>query len=207
MPQMTTKLKKTLLICSCAAAAVAVICTIYVRAHPLVFNESFFGHAHCMKGGGIALNTYAHGHDGRFPYHTNGYGDALLLMTNEVGGWWASVTGPGYTEQPFLDALATSSHLVEEACGRAYVQGLSETNNPEIVLLFDKLPTPGGDHCHFFRRISAPLGREVWTVGGGMRFVPEGKWPAYSKEQIELVAAAGIVREKAEMYYSEVSKR
>jgi hypothetical protein len=204
---MTAKLKKLLLVSSCATAAVAVLCGLYVRAHPLVFNESFLGHAHCMKGGGLALDSYARGHYGKFPYHTNGYGDALLLMTNEVGVWWASVTGPGYTEQPFLNALATGSHLAEQACGRVYVQGLSVTDNPEITLLFDKLPTPGGDHCHLLRRLSAPLGREVWTIGSGMRFVPESKWPAYSKEQVELLAAAGIAREKAEMYYSEKSKK
>lgn len=204
---MTAKLKNRLLICSCTAGAVAAFCTVYVRAHPLVFNESFFGHAHCIKGGGIALDTYARDHNGRFPYHTNGYGDALLLMTNEVGGWWASVTGPGYTEEPFLNALAGNSHLPEQDCGRVYVQGLSTTDNPQIALLFDKLPTPGGDHCHLLRRVSAPLGREVWTIGSGMRFVPENKWPAFAKEQIDLLATAGIARQKAELYYSEQSKK
>jgi hypothetical protein len=87
-----------------------------------------------------------------------------------------------------------------------YVQGLSVTNKPEIALLFDKLPTPGGDHCHLLSRMFAPLGREVWTVGNGMRFVPEAKWPSYSKEQIELLVAAGIARKQAEMYYSEKPK-
>jgi hypothetical protein len=199
---MTAKTKKRLAAFLLASAGGAVVCTAYVRTHPLVFNESFFEHAHCMKGGGLALDSYAHDHNGRFPYDTNGYGDALLLMTNEVCGWWASVTGPGYTEQPFLNALATRSHLPEQACGRVYVQGLSQTDNSELVLLFDKLPTPGGDHCHLFRRLSAPLGREVWTIGGGMRFVPETRWPAYVKEQIELLVAAGVARKQAEMYYS-----
>ena len=203
---MTAKTKRRLAVFFLAAAVGVAACVAYVRTHPLVFNESFFEHAHCMKGAGLALNAYAHDHNGRFPFDTNGYGDALLLMTNEVGGWWASVTGPGYTEQPFISALATRSHLPEQACGRVYVQGLSETDNPEIVLLFDKLPTPGGDHCHLFRRLSAPLGREVWTIGGGMRFIPETKWSAYAKDQIQLLTVAGIAQKQAAMYYSEKPK-
>jgi hypothetical protein len=176
---------------------------IYVCTHPLVFNESFCGHAHCIKGGGLSLIAYASDHQGKFPYHTNGYGDALLLMTNEVCGWWASVTGPGYDEKPFLKALAQGSHLPEQACGRVYVQGLSENDNPEIVLLFDKLPTPGGDHCHFLRRMCAPLAREVWTVGAGTRQVLERDWPAFSRGQIELLVASGISRTEAERLYAQ----
>jgi hypothetical protein len=84
---------------------------------------------------------------------------------------------------------------------------LSETNDPEIVILFDKLPTPGGDHCHGFRRLSAPLGREIWTIGGSMKFIPESRWPAFAKEQIELLVVAGIPRDQAERYYSERPNR
>jgi hypothetical protein len=201
---MMAKLKRRLLICFCAATAVAAFCTYYVRAHPLVFNESFFEHAHCIKGGGISLEGYAQHHGGRFPFHTNGYGDALLLVND---GWDAALTGPGYDTQVFERARKTGEDAPENEFGRVYVQGLSETNDPEIALLFDKLPTPGGDHCHLFARISAPLGREVWTIGSGMPFIPESRWPAYSKRQIELLVAAGISRQQAETYYSEKPKK
>ncbi len=184
----------------------AAFCAIYVHTHPLVFNESFWSHAHCIKGGGLSLLTYAQEHNGRFPYHTNGYGDALLLMTNEVGGWWASVTGPGYDEAPFLKALATGSHLPEQACGRVYVQGLSQTDNPGIALLFDKQPTPGGDHCHLFRRLWAALSREVWTVGSGSTTVRESHWPEFARRQVELLTAAGIPRKEAERLYAAGAK-
>ena len=52
----------------------------------------------------------------------------------------------------------------------------------------------------------APLAREVWTVGGGQRVIKETDWPAYSKHQIELLVAAGLPKEQAEMYYSEKAK-
>src|SRR5690349_18510959 len=70
---------------------VSVATVAYIRTHPLVFNESFFEHGHCIKGAGLAISTYAQAHGGRFPFNTNGYGDALLSLTNEISGWWASV--------------------------------------------------------------------------------------------------------------------
>jgi hypothetical protein len=202
MADMRPKLK-WLLICIGALAICSGLAVYYIRTHPLVFNESFLGHAHCMKGGGIALQTYAAEHGDKYPYHTNGYGDALLLMTNEVCGWWESVTGPGYDAKPFLEALATGSHLPEEKCGRVYVQGLTTTDDPEIVLLFDKRPTPGGDHCHLFARMRHSLTREVWTINVGMNVVLERDWPAFSRHQIELLVAAGIPKAEAERLYAQ----
>lgn len=148
----------------------------------------------------MSLDGYAHEHDGRFPFHTNGYGDALLLVD---AGWDAALTGPGYDTEVFERTRRTGEDAPESEFGRVYVQGLSDTNDAEIAILFDKLPTPGGDHCHGFRRLSASLGREIWTIGSGMRFIPESRWPAFAKEQIELLVAAGIAREQAERYYSE----
>jgi hypothetical protein len=201
---MSPKLKRRISVFVCATAVIVALCTYYVRTHPLVFNESFLDHAHCMKGGGLGLMSYAHEHGGRFPFHTNGYGDALVLVND---GWDAALTGPGYDTQVFDRARKTGEDAPEREFGRVYVQGLSDTNDPEIAILFDKLPTPGGDHCHLFRRIFAPLGREIWTIGAGMRFIPESRWPAFAKEQIELLVAAGIAREQAERYYSERPKR
>ena len=71
--------------------------TIYVRTHPMVFNESFFGHAHCMPQASGALTQYALDHAGRFPEHTNGYGAALLLLV-PTNANWSVLTGPGYDE-------------------------------------------------------------------------------------------------------------
>src|SRR5438045_8719271 len=144
-----------------AMLVAAVFCVYYVKTHPLVFNESFFGHAHCIVGGGMSLRTYATEHHGRFPYHTNGYGDALLLVN---AGWDAALTGPGHNADVFKRARATGENAPESEFGRVYVQGLTATNDPKIALLFDKLPTPGGDHCHGLRRIWTPLAREALTI-------------------------------------------
>lgn len=199
---MSSKLKKRLSAFICAVGVVAAYCTYYVRAHPMVFNESFFGHAHCWKIADGYLAQYAQEHGGRFPFHTNGYGDAVMLIP-EV--WLGCFSGPGYDTKAWEQALRTGGHIPEDQCGRVYVQGLSVTNDPEIVLLFDKIPT-AGDHRHFFSRIGAPLVREIVKIGG-VEIVPETEWPALAKRQIELLVAAGIAREQAESYYSERPKR
>src|SRR5262249_37650919 len=160
--RMSRKLKNAVVAILCVMVAVVAFCAFYVRAHPLVFNESFFEHAHCIVITGLAFKSYASDHGGQFPADTNGYGNALLQLTNYVNDFWAGLTGPGYDGRVFADAAQTGRRIPEVECGRVYVQGLSETNDPNIAMFFDKMPTPGGDHCHGFHRLFAPLAREVW---------------------------------------------
>jgi hypothetical protein len=203
---MMLKLKRRFPVLLLAGAVIVALCALYVQTHPSVFNESFWEHAHCIKGTGLSLLQYAADHGGKFPSHTNGYGDALLLITNEMNNFWAGLTGPGYDGQVFAEAARTGRHIPEDACGRVYVQGLSQANDPQIALLFDKLATPGGDHCHLLARLRAPLVREVWTTGAGMKQIPETEWPAYSRHQIELLVAAGVAAKQAKSYYSKKPK-
>ena len=181
----------------CGLGAFAGLSVHYIKTHPFVFNESFFSHAHCWKIADGYLHQYASEHDGRFPFHTNGYGDAILLIP---GVWLECFSGPGYDTKAWEQARRTGGDVPEAKCGRVYVQGLSVTNDPEIIILFDKLPSPG-DHRHLFSRIDAPPVREVVKIGG-VEIIPESKWPAVAKQQVDLLVAAGIARKQAEMYYS-----
>jgi hypothetical protein len=171
-----------------------------------VFNESFLSHAHCITFADLSFAGYAMDHGGRFPYSTNGYGDALLLMNEELGGGWYSVTGPGYTAAVFEKALKTGGHVAEEACGRVYVQGLTTNNDGAIAILFDKIATPGGDHCHGFTRMWTPLAREVVTIGGGHSFVWKSEWQQFATNQIRLLTEAGIPKQEAERLYAPTLK-
>ena len=173
----------------------------YVRWHPLVFNESLWEHAHCMPQATLSLLTYASDNGGRFPSNTNGYGDALLLATNYIAGAWGSFTGPGYDAKVFAEAARTGRHIPEKACGRVYVQGLSQTNDPRIAMLFDKVAAPP-DHCQFPRRLWAGFFREVGFVDGSWRPVSVGQWPSFAKEQIDLLVQAGFSRDHAEQLYA-----
>ncbi len=199
---MTTRFKRRVVVLAGSAAVAAAVSGLYIKTHPLVFNESFFDHAHCIVQTGLALRFYAAEHDGKFPFDTNGYGNALLLLTNYVANFWGCLTGPGYDGKVFAVAAQTGQHIPEHECGRVYVQGLSETNEPEIALFFDKRASPGSDHCHGIHRLFAPLGREVWTVGCSHLFIRESQWAEFAARQIEMLVAAGISRQRAEELYS-----
>lgn len=202
-----TRRKKWLVGLVMVIAAFLVLAVIYVRTHPLVFNESMWGHAHCMPAAVLAFHEYANKHDGRFPFHPRGYGNALLLM-DEM--YYPNLTGPGYDVQPFLEAKRNGTDLAEDDCGRVYVQGLSlkpKCGLSNIVILFDKLPTPGGDHMPLPGRIWAPLGREVGYADASHRFIRETDWPAFAAEQIEILVKEGIARAEAERLYASKAKQ
>jgi len=149
----------------------------------------------------MAFAEYADSHNGIFPYDPDGYGDALLQI-DEIYDY--CLTGPGYSPEPFKRARQSGSHLSEAECGRVYIQGLSRSHRllrGDLVILYDKLPTPGGDHAHIFERFWAPYGREILFMTGGHRFVPQAEWPALAEEQIELLVEYGLTREEAEGYY------
>ena len=178
---------------------------IYVRSHPLVFNDSFFEHTHCIVQASGALSQYASDNFGRFPAHTNGYGDALLLLIPEYTPW-SVLTGPGYNAHADEKWKLSSANVPEVECGRVYVQGLTETNNPEIAILFDKLPSPGGDHCHLLTRFTAPLCREVLFLDGSHRTIRESNWPEFAENQIALLVKEGFDRTAAKAIYAEKGK-
>ena len=183
----------------------AIACVVYVRTHPLVFNESFFQHAHCMAQTAGTFPLYARDNFGRFPTHTNGYGDALLILVPDYTPW-SLLTGPGYDSNADREWKRTGANVPESECGRVYVQGLTETNNPSIAILFDKVPTPGGDHCHGLNRLNTPLCRDVLFLSGRRDTIDESKWPDFAKNQIELLVNEGFSRAAAEQIYAEKGK-
>jgi len=179
----------------------------YVATHPLVLNESFLSHVRCISQVGLAFRQSAREHFGQFPAHTHGSGDALLLLLAEGCERSHALTGPGYGRFVFDRALTNRTDLPESECRRVYVQGLRETSNPEIVLLFDKLPSPGGDHCHGLARLRAPLCREVAFVDGSHRTVREADWPEFFRKQVVLLVQEGFSNEQAEAIYAEKGRQ
>lgn len=172
-----------------------------IKSHPLVFNESLWEHGHCMPQAASALLIYAKEHQGRFPCHTNGYGDALLMAAEE--GPWYYLTGPGYDDtRVFAEAAAHGGDVDERQCGRVYIQGLSETNDVRIAILFDKVAAPP-DHCHFRQRLWVGYVREVCFVNGSWRTVPVEQWKEFARQQVHLLLEAGFTRQQAEQLYAE----
>jgi hypothetical protein len=108
------------------------------------------------------------------------------------------ITGPGDRGEVLKRALKTGERIPEEKCSRVYIQGLSETNDSQIAVLFDKRSSPGGDHFH---RPWGALLRELCLLDGSMQVIPEKRWPEFASNQVELLVQAGIPRAAAERHY------
>jgi hypothetical protein len=68
---------------------------IYVSTHPLVFMDT---HRHCIKAALLEMERYAAEHEGRYPFHPRGYGNAALLTSHRFvlprGREWSSLRCP-----------------------------------------------------------------------------------------------------------------
>ena len=179
--------------CLCGLPLVAVI---GLFAEGLL--NPFGRHQHCMKGTGLTFLHYAGEHGGRFPFHTNGFGDAIVTLLKELPDDPRLFTAPGDDGTLLSKFMESGGNVPEERCTRAYVQGLSEGSNPEIALIFDRYPTRGGDHSRSPWRTKL---REVWMLGSGLKIIKERDWPEFARKQIELLVAEGITRSEAEEYY------
>lgn len=149
-----------------AASMVCIVVTLWVvvKLNPLIFNESFFGHAHCIKIANGALRIYAQDR-GTWPYHTNGFGDAILSFDSVD---WPMFTGPGFDTTELREAFEQNRDLDENKIGRIYVQSLAKLANPNIAVLFDQNASPG-DHAHGLQRFSARAISKVLEVSAGMQ--------------------------------------
>jgi hypothetical protein len=155
-------------------------------------------HGHCIKQASLALRIYSSDHFGKFPFSTNGFGDALLIWVKEDPSVINSICGPDDDGHIFEEALKYNSTVREEQCSRLYIQGLSETNDPGICILFDKKSCKGGDHGR------SPWGhrvRELCLLDGSMQIIRDEDWPEFSRQQIELLVVAGFSRTNALHFY------
>ena len=145
------------------------------------------------------LEAYADGHEGNFPYHTNGFGDALALLVVEGYDDGRHFVGVDDDASWLRSAATNHTHVREEQCTRIYVQGLTRANNNQIAILFDRYAVRGGDHFRGHPKL--PYLREVCTLDGSMQSISLTHWPAYASNQIELLVHEGIPRPTAEAYY------
>ena len=161
-------------------------------------------HRHCIHQTAAAFRLYASDHKGNLPFSTNGFGDALMLLVNSEYVTGVALTtipfvcGPDDDGHVFAAALTNHSIVPEAACSRVYVQGLNETNNPEICVLFDRNSCNGGDHA---RSPWAHRLREVCLLDSSVRDIRDEAWPEFSRKQVELLVAAGFSRTNALHYY------
>jgi hypothetical protein len=151
-----------------------------------------------------SFRIYSGDHQGHLPYSTNGFGDALMTMVNsELLGISPLksipfVCGPDDDGHVFAAALTNHTVMPEDQCSRVYIQGLSESNDPEICILFDRNSCRGGDHG---RSPWAPRLREACLLDGEIKYVRDEGWPEFSRKQVALLVAAGFARTNALHFY------
>ena len=163
-----------------------------------IFYGLNYSHQHCIKQIGLFFPIYSSEHFGQLPFSTNGFGDALLILLKEDPTVINSICGPDDNGRIFIEALKNNSIVPEEKCSRVYIQGLSESNDPQICILFDRNSCKGGDHSR------SPWGhplREAWLLGDGMKGIRDEDWPEFSRKQVDLLVAAGFARTNALHFY------
>lgn len=124
-------------------------------------------HQHCIVQAGIAFRLYAADHDGWMPFHTNGFGDALLLLVKaKYLENVRCVCGPGDDGRALSEDLNAGSDVAESNCSRVYVQGLGPTNDARICSLPPTL------------QLLRPAGRRGRRIH--RRMFPKGHCPSLS---------------------------
>jgi hypothetical protein len=141
-----------------------------------------YGWSHCCdKVLMFVLDDYAREHGGKFPS-----GEA----TPEAS---LSLLYPKYADADLLrgktvplelveDILKQGKRLTSDTCGWHYVEGLTDKDDQELALLWDKV---GLDHNG--QRLPDG-GHYVLLIGHEIRYVPEVEWADFLKKQAELLA-------------------
>ena len=155
------------------------------------------GHRHCFKGTANGFVAFAKDHFGRYPEHTNGFGDALLMLVKSNYLDVSYICGPNDDGSVFLAALTNGTNVPEELCSRVYVQGLSEGMPKSVCMMYDRKSFPGGDHGYGWGR---PL-REYIDNFGTMGTVTDDQWPEFLRQQIRQLIELGFTREQAGYYF------
>jgi len=159
---------------------------------------SKYVHRHCIKQASMFFGMYSSEHQGQLPISTNGFGDALLILAREDPTSIHSLCGPDDEGHIFKEALQNNSVVPEDQCSRVYIQGLWETNDPQICILFDRISCKGGDH---FRSPWGHRVRELCLLDGSMQVIRDEDWPEFSRRQVKLLVAAGFTRTNALHFY------
>lgn len=157
---------------------------------------------HCIRAVSMVLGGYAAGNGGKYPISNRGWADALLELSKSEGGdsWIPYFVGVDDHGELFKRSLTDHSDIPESKCTRIYVQGLSESSNPGIAIVFDRFSTEGGDHSRGLSR--QPKLREVAFVDGSMTVIKDADWPAFEKRQRELLRLQGFPTKQIEEIYA-----
>ena len=126
---------------------------------------------------GMALLMYADEHDGHFPSGGETPEASLCLLYKYVNSP-ELMAGKAASVQQAAAVLEKGGALGPNECNWYYVEGLTSRNNPELLVLWDKVPGLG----HNCERLPAG-GHEVLFSDGHAEFIQEPDWLKFLADQ------------------------
>lgn len=157
-------------------AVLALLATAYWK------HEYPYGSSHCCdKGVGFALREYAADHNGRYPTGGDTPEASLsLLYSNYLDAY--TLRGKTVPLEVVQKTLAKKGRLDPESCGWHYVEGLTEADNSQIAIVWDKVGLG-----HNGQRLRGG-GHSVVLLDGSTTYISGRRWPEFLEEQKRLLA-------------------
>jgi hypothetical protein len=152
-----------------------------------------YGWSHsCIKGLGLALHNYADANHGMFP-RGGKTPEASLSLLAKQGLSFADdprdtveiLRGKTAPVASVRERLQTGQLLDPVTCGWHYVEGLRQSDNPEIAIAWDKIGLG-----HNGERSQGA--HEVLFVDGSRRMVSVTEWPDFLANQKRFLAARPV---------------
>lgn len=153
---------------------------VIANAHTYLWYKNRFpyGPSHCcLKAIGLSLRLYSRDNDDRFP-SGGPTPEASLSMLLPSYCDLNTLKGKTVKLEAAKAALDRDGVLDSNSCGWIYVEGLNESDSPEMPILWDRVPGLG----HNGQRIR-DNGREVLFVDGHTEWISGARWADFLSRQ------------------------
>jgi hypothetical protein len=151
-----------------------------------------YGWSHaCSAGLGMGLRQYAEDHGNWLPHGeaTPEASLSLLYKDDSVTALW-TLGGKNIPHETVEATLKRDGKLSPATCGWHYVEGLRETDNPEIAVAWDKVIGLG----HNGQRVRGMM-HEVILLDSSHPNIRKEAWPEFIANQKQLLAQTIASRE------------
>jgi hypothetical protein len=171
---------KRVLIGSAILAGIVLALTVLVRNQAPRYP---YGPSHCcLKCLGLGLSQYAEKYGGHYPAGAGSPEASLSLLYREKYADAETLRGKTVPIETVERILERGELLGPDSCGWHYVEGLTTSDNHDLAIVWDKVGLG-----HSGEDIGG--GHSVWLLRYHEEVVPASEWPAFLKQQEELMAA------------------
>ena len=145
-----------------------------------------YGWSHsCSKCLGMSLRLYAEDNNGLLPCGAATPEGSLSLLLKSDPSVKRALRGKNISQRTVDEAIARDGLLGPASCGWHYVEGLRESDDLQIAVVWDKAI----GLSHNGERASG-LMHEVVMLDGSMQYITRKHWPEFVEQQKRLLIAA-----------------